>query len=152
MPVTGGDGPATVVRMARDAAHVGPPGDRLEDLMVATRLSVHVLRGSDTPGVFLHLRLDRSNGDVGAARRALALPALHGAVSAALGSPPLGSPPLASPAAAARGQAPQQPTLVTLAAEPARPRPGVLAPTAVQRTPPTEPLPLTGRNPFARPL
>jgi hypothetical protein len=85
---TGGDDVAALVQLARATSSVAPRGDGLDDVVVTTRRSVHVLRECGVPGTFLHLRLDRERGDVGAARRALRVAGLQRAVRAWLDGPP----------------------------------------------------------------
>ncbi len=76
-----GEEVATLVRMARDAAPMAMAGGGMEDLVLATRDAVHVLRS--VTGAFVHVRVDAGH-DVAAARRELASPALHRALDRAL--------------------------------------------------------------------
>lgn len=87
----GADDPATVAGLVRDALASGQRG--LDDVVVTTDRSMHVLRPVAVPGVFLHLRLGLPRADVVRARRALAAPELHAAIRAALGVPPDAGPP-----------------------------------------------------------
>jgi hypothetical protein len=87
-----GDDVAALVNLARAAAAVGR-GEPVVDLVVTAERAVHVLR--EYGDVVLHVRLDPAVGDVAAARRGLAAPALvhaaHGAVGihAAVGRAPV---------------------------------------------------------------
>ena len=76
-----GDEVATLVRMARDAAALAVACGGMEDLVLATRDAVHVLRSLTT--TFVHVRMDPSR-DPGSARRELASPALQRALAATL--------------------------------------------------------------------
>lgn len=78
----GADDPLTVAALLRDAVALGAGG--LDHVAVTTARSVHLLRPSTVAGAFLHLRLDAHRADPDRARRALAAPALHAAVRAAL--------------------------------------------------------------------
>ncbi|WP_300011818.1 hypothetical protein [Pseudonocardia sp.] len=82
----GGDDPGTVAGLVRDAVALGRGG--LDDVVVTTDRSMHVLRPAAVPGVFLHLSLGLEGVDVGRARHALAAPALHAAIRAALAPDP----------------------------------------------------------------
>ncbi|WP_433284769.1 hypothetical protein ACQPZQ_25775 [Pseudonocardia sp. CA-142604] len=73
---------AAIVQLARAAAPVASGADGLDDMVVSTRGSVHLLRECDEPGTFLHVRLDRDNADVEAARRALRVAGLQQVVQA----------------------------------------------------------------------
>ncbi|MBW0119505.1 hypothetical protein, partial [Pseudonocardia abyssalis] len=80
--VPGVDDPATVVGLLREAMALGTGG--LDDVVVTTDRSVHVLRPATVAGVFVHLRLDVGRADTVRARRALADPAFHDAVRRAV--------------------------------------------------------------------
>ncbi|GAA1261840.1 hypothetical protein GCM10009609_25960 [Pseudonocardia aurantiaca] len=84
-----GDDVAALVQLAQAAGVLtAARGEDLDDLVVSTGRTVHVLRGCDQqPGVVLHVRMDRDSGDVGAARRALASRSIVQAVRAALTEP-----------------------------------------------------------------
>ncbi|MFD1654723.1 hypothetical protein, partial [Pseudonocardia alaniniphila] len=73
---------AAIVQLARAAAPVASGADGLDDMVVSTRGSVHLLRECDEPGTFLHVRLDREKADVEAARRALRVAGLQQVVQA----------------------------------------------------------------------
>lgn len=81
-----GDEVSTLVRMARDAAPMAVAGGGMEDLVLATRDAVHVLR--TVTGGFLHLRI-RPEQNVEVARRALASPALRRALERVLAPAPV---------------------------------------------------------------
>ncbi|GAA3100074.1 hypothetical protein GCM10010464_74470 [Pseudonocardia yunnanensis] len=80
--LTAGSDGAAIVQLARAAAPVASGADGLDDMVVTTRGSVHLLRECDEPGTFLHVRLDREKADVEAARRALRVAGLQQAVQA----------------------------------------------------------------------
>jgi hypothetical protein len=84
---TAEDDPGTLARLVEVAAAAAAAGGGLEDLMLATRRSVHVLRGSAVPGSVLQLRLDSARAglaaNLSAARHALAAAAQDEAVCAA---------------------------------------------------------------------
>src|SRR4051812_47994634 len=80
--LTAGSDGAAIVQLARAAAPVASGAEGLDDMVVTTRGSVHLLRECDEPGTFLHVRLDREHGDVEAARRALRVAGLQQAVQA----------------------------------------------------------------------
>jgi hypothetical protein len=86
----GGDDPAAVAGLVRDAVALGRGA--LDDVVVTTDRSMHILRPAAVPGVFLHLRLGLDRVDVVQARRALAAPALHAAIRAALAPEPVHMP------------------------------------------------------------
>ena len=91
-----GDDVAALVQLAQAAGVLtAARGEGLDDLIVSTGRTVHVLRGCDQqPGVVLHVRMDRDSGDVGAARRALASRSIVQAVRAALTEPAAAPAPL----------------------------------------------------------
>lgn len=125
----GSDDPAAVAGLLRDAVVGGPGG--LDDVLVTTDRSVHVLRPAPVPGVFVHLRLDLDRADVGRARRALADPAVQDAVRRAVGPvpgprprtrpaagprpAPATTPTVPAPRPSSRDVMPQQPALTVLA-------------------------------------
>jgi hypothetical protein len=79
-----------LIRLAAAARSVAAGAD-LDDLVLTTRRAVHVLRESSVPGFFLLIRLEEGNGDLVAARRGLASPALDAALRSVL-RPPAGPP------------------------------------------------------------
>ncbi len=89
---TSEDDPVTLARLVEVATGAAAAGGGLEDLTLATRRSVHVLRESAVPGSVLQLRLDsaRANlaANLSAARHALAAAAQHDAVCAATAARP----------------------------------------------------------------
>jgi len=105
-----GDEVATLVQLARDAAPMALAGGGMEDLVLATRNAVHVLRS--VAGVFLHVRVD-SEHDAELARRELASPALH----RALGAAPAPGPALPRPRTSVDGRD-SRPALAGLAENP----------------------------------
>jgi hypothetical protein len=115
----GADDPATVAGLVRDAMALGQGG--LDDVVVTTARSMHVLRPAAVPGVFLHVRLGLDRADVGRARHALAAPALHAAIRASL----------------AAGRAAPGPGAAT--GEPTTPVGVVPAPRTASRTPAQQP-------------
>jgi hypothetical protein len=72
----------TLMALARAAGPVATTGGGLDDIVVTTRRSVHVLRETAVPGLFLHARLDHGAGNIAAARQQLASPVLQGAAGA----------------------------------------------------------------------
>jgi hypothetical protein len=82
---SGPDDPAAVAGLLREAVALGEGG--LDDVLVTTDRSLHVLRPAPVAGVFVHLRLDLGADPV-RARRALADPALQDAVRRAVTAEP----------------------------------------------------------------
>jgi len=161
--VQAGDDVATLVRLAHEAGPLAASDGGLDDLVVATRTAVHVLRMTDVPGTFLHIRLDNGRGDVAAARRGMATVVLPSAVRQALvAAPPAGYPAVPAPLPAAPLPAeplpaaplpaaplpaePRNPALASLAAGPPVARSGVLAAMALAAH---ETRSLTKRTPLA---
>jgi hypothetical protein len=147
---TGGDDVAALVQLARAAVPVALPGDGLDDVVVTTRRSVHVLRECGVPGTFLHLRLDRERGDVGAARRALRAAGLQRAVRAWLDDsavrppaplPPVAFQPDASDPAAWQPFVSRPVASETMAAQPSAGRPETVQPETAQPLAAQPPLP-----------
>ncbi|MBW0099492.1 hypothetical protein I4I73_26195, partial [Pseudonocardia sp. KRD-184] len=83
---SGPDDPAAVAGLLREAVALGEGG--LDDVLVTTDRSLHVLRPAPVAGVFVHLRLDLGADPV-RARRALADPALQDAVRRAVTAEPV---------------------------------------------------------------
>jgi len=134
--VQAGDDVATLVRLAHEAGPLAASDGGLDDLVVATRTAVHVLRMTDVPGTFLHIRLDNGRGDVAAARRGMATVVLPSAVRQALvAAPPAGYPAVPEPL-------PAEP----LPAEPLPAEPLPAEPLPAEPLP-AEPLPAEPRNP-----
>ena len=156
--VQAGDDVATLVRLAHEAGPLAASDGGLDDLVVATRTAVHVLRMTDVPGTFLHIRLDNGRGDVAAARRGMATVVLPSAVRQALvAAPPAGYPAVPEPLPAEPLPAeplpaeplpaePRNPALASLAAGPPVARSGVLAAMALAAH---ETRSLTKRTPLA---
>ncbi len=158
------DGTA-LVQLARAVLPFAPGPDALDDVVLFSRDSVHVLRESEEPGTVLHVCLDRRHGDLDAARRALRVAGLQQAVPVAQ-SPPAAVPslpavpvsavpvrpvpvprprqaPVATPLpvphprrSSAPGPAGQQPALVTLTGLRPPARAGALAVLALQHVEP----------------
>lgn len=82
-PAGDADASAEVARLLRDQPH-----HEAAHALVTTDRSVHLLRPTPVPGVFVHLRLDLDRADTGRADRALAAPGLHTAVRRAMAPSP----------------------------------------------------------------
>ncbi|MBW0112045.1 hypothetical protein I4I84_25345, partial [Pseudonocardia sp. KRD-182] len=127
---SGPDDPAAVAGLLREAVALGEGG--LDDVLVTTDRSLHVLRPAPVAGVFVHLRLDLGADPV-RARRALADPALQDAVRRAVTAEPVSdlTAPLevVTPAAAAPDVSAE--TVAVPAVAPAPAAPPTVAPTAV---------------------
>ncbi|QJY48369.1 hypothetical protein [Pseudonocardia broussonetiae] len=123
---SGPDDPAAVAGLLREAVALGEGG--LDDVLVTTDRSLHVLRPAPVAGVFVHLRLDLGADPV-RARRALADPALQDAVRRAVTADPV--PDLTTPLRIVPGPAPATSLATSSATSPAAPPP---APSAVAAT------------------
>ncbi|MFB9384999.1 hypothetical protein ACFFTK_17780 [Pseudonocardia petroleophila] len=154
---SGSDDPSTVVALLREATAFGSGG--LDDVVVTTDRSVHVLRRGSVAGVFVHLWVDRDGADTARARHALADPAFHEVVRRAVApggvaafGPVRGTAPAGSLPAAARRPgrsvvgSPPSPFAAAPAAATPEPTPSDAAPSG-----PAAPVPLPGVAPTPEP-
>ncbi|WP_433555063.1 hypothetical protein ACQPWY_20585 [Pseudonocardia xinjiangensis] len=118
-----------LVQLARAVLPFAAGPDALDDVVLFSRDSVHVLRESEEPGTVLHVCLDRRHGDLDAARRALRVAGLQQAVPASQDAVPVAqSPP---PPPSRLGPRPVAPPVAVSAVPPVpvpRPRPAPVAP------------------------
>ncbi|GAA1321942.1 hypothetical protein [Pseudonocardia xinjiangensis] len=122
------DGTA-LVQLARAVLPFAAGPDALDDVVLFSRDSVHVLRESEEPGTVLHVCLDRRHGDLDAARRALRVAGLQQAVPASQDAVPVAQSPPPPPSRPA--PVPSLPPVAVPAVPPVpvpRPRPAPVAP------------------------